>query len=365
MPDTACRYTITDSESERIRLLKLWLTVMVVFIHSYAEQVHFVDGDVALDVPLWLDWTKYAVSKVICQCAVPGFFFLAGLLLYRRPFSWADNMRKKVKTLLIPYLLLNTFWIGFYFAAQHIGPLRGFFTRGQNLVAGWDWRQWLGAYTGMGRAYNQPVLYPLWFVRDLFVLNLLAPALKRLIDALPRITLAALGALALLNVDLHLFFLSRNGLVFFCLGCYAVRVDLHLSDLDRISCRLPAAAYLLAILADCLMRGRPLQYLAHFCVIVLGLLFFARCTALPRDPVWRGRLLALAGYSLPVYLFHEMHLVILLKLTAKLLPGSGFFLTVCYFGIPPAIIAYCVVLSRLMARFVPGLYRILTGGRRL
>ncbi len=98
MEHTKDIYQITKEESKRINILKVWLAIMVVFIHSYSDGMDFTTGNVKLE------------------------------------FS--------------------------NFINAYIG------------------------YTG------NPVLYPLWFMRDLIVLNILAKIIKILIDKFPRIIFA-------------------------------------------------------------------------------------------------------------------------------------------------------------------------------
>lgn len=355
-------YVISEDSSERIRILKVWFIILVVFIHAYSEEIHFAEGDMVLEVPLWLQWTKYAISRVIARCAVPGFFFLSSLLLYRRDFTWADNMRKKVKGLLVPYVIITTFWIVTIFAAQHIGPLSGFVLADSVYnVRGWSWKDLLNAYAGLQGPDYVPLVYPFWFMRDLLALNLLAPAIRALIDRLPRLTLLALGLAMALDLKMP-WFLSQQAVVYFFLGCYAVKYRLQLSDADRLPGLLLAAAYAAAVAADTALRGAQMQYLVRHVSIILGLLFFTRSTAWFRGG-WRRLLLRLAGYSMPVYLFHELALTFLKKAAARLLPSSVPFQVLQYVGIPAVIIGGCVLGSMALKKLLPRVYAVLTGGR--
>lgn len=110
------------NESERIYILRVWFTVMVLFIHSYSESVNFADGSVPLYSPDWWRYTKILLSNVVCMCAIPGFFFLSAFFLYRHPFGWIENLIRKIKRLVIPYLMINSFWIAVIFIAQHLPP---------------------------------------------------------------------------------------------------------------------------------------------------------------------------------------------------------------------------------------------------
>lgn len=102
-------YIITADESQLIRIVKLICAVMVVFIHAMPAQ-NTPEGALPITV-------RFVWIECICSCAVPMFFMFAGILLFRKPFLWKENLRKKVRTLLIPYLLISTFWFAFLFAA--------------------------------------------------------------------------------------------------------------------------------------------------------------------------------------------------------------------------------------------------------
>lgn len=361
-------YALSGEESKRIRILKIWFTVMVVFIHSYTENVNFAGGTVALQTPVWLEWMKYILSQVVARCAVPGFFFLSAVLLYRRPFTWAGNLRKKARTLLVPYMLINTLWIGLYFTAQHIGPLSGYFAQPGHVVADWTPLDWVKAYVGVNRlgpVSNDPLVYPLWFMRDLMVLNVLAVFIRWLIDRLPRLIFLGLAAMRILDIATHIPVLRTDALVFFCLGYYFVKYDLHFRDVDRLDPVLLAGFYGISVVLVCLAGDGPARQAAGTANILLGFAFFLRSTTKITSQKWRKRLLPLAGYAMPVYLFHEMNLTILKKLMIRLLPTNVAFQTIEYFGIPAVIIALCIAGSWLLKKCVPRLYGVLTGGRTM
>lgn len=102
-------YEINEDMSQRLNIMKFVFMVCVVFIHSYA-----LPGlPYALDVPRYVAECKEIVVNGICRVAVDGFFFISGLLLFAKEFTWLGNLRKKAKSILVPYLLINSFWIIF------------------------------------------------------------------------------------------------------------------------------------------------------------------------------------------------------------------------------------------------------------
>ena len=296
-------YRIGREESERLQILKIWLSVMVVFIHSHTEIIYFSEEQLTLDVPVWLDWMKYVLSQVIAQCAVPGFFFMSAIFLYRKSFTWASNIRKKVRTLLVPYLLINSAWIAVFFIAQHIGALSPYFSSAENTVSAWSATDFLNAYLGVSRLEkgdNFPLVYPLWFMRDLMVLNVLAVVIKRAIDRAPRLILLALAAMTLFDIQTHIPVLRADALVYFSLGYYFVKYDMHIKDVDRLDPVLLAGLYAMTTTLDCMLRFSPQQHLVRPFTIVLGFAFFLRFTTKAGSPTRQRRLLSLAGYAVPV-----------------------------------------------------------------
>ena len=77
----------------------------------------------------------------------------------------------------------------------------------------------------------------------------------------------------------------------------------------------------------------------------------------------RRIILFISGYSFGIYLFHEMNLFILRKLLTKALPHTSFVAVFLYLGVPAIIISFCLLLCRLLERFTPRLYALITGGR--
>ena len=210
--------------------------VLVVLVHAYREEITFVDGNVQLRAAPWLEWGRYIVSQVVARAAVPAFFLISSVLLYRREFTWKQNMSKKVYTLLIPYVILNSCWILFFYFAQFFDFTLPYFVTPQSKIAEWGILGWLDAYFG-NFIDEYPVLYPTWFLRDLLLLNAAATGIKKCVDAFPGITLAVIGCLWLLPFSIPFIGgteLSGQGVVFFVLGYYIVKYDLHMEQLDSV-----------------------------------------------------------------------------------------------------------------------------------
>ena len=80
-------YEISREDSSIISSLKAFMAVMVVFIHARYDGINLATGNIVFEQPRWFDITKDILSAGVPCCAVPGFFLIAGVLLYKREFK--------------------------------------------------------------------------------------------------------------------------------------------------------------------------------------------------------------------------------------------------------------------------------------
>ncbi len=190
---TGKRYAFID-------LLKVILTVGIVARH--ASLVDLAGRSGAFDL-----FTRVVVA--LTEVCVPLFFVLSGFLYFRnvpeRPdagYFW-DKTRKRVTSLLVPYLIANVLAFVCYWLAHRVAPgmLSDFF--------GDKWTDPLFIF------WTGPVNLSLWFIRDLIVACLVAP----LIYLFVRYT-RIWGVLALAAVW---FFVGKSPLynLWFTLGAWA------------------------------------------------------------------------------------------------------------------------------------------------
>ena len=75
-------------------------------------------------------------------------------------------------------------------------------------------------------------------------------------------------------------------------------------------------------------------------------------------------LLFVSNYSFCIYLFHEFNLIALKKVFAIIIPQTLLFQFIEYLGIPFIILLFCLILCIILEKYMPGLYNLISGGRR-
>lgn len=348
-------YYLSEDFSRRVSICKLWFTIMVLFIHSYTETVFMNSGNVVLKVPAWLETLKYVITQILSRVAVPGFFIISAIFLYRKEFSWWENVKKKFRTLMIPYFIMNTFWVVFYFVCQHVPAVSDYFSNAENVVANWGILGWLRGY---GIISGSPLLYPLWFLKYLFLMNVLSKVYLAAIKKFPLLCSAIL---------LAVWFWFNNysevqAVVFWGFGCVLAVKPPKWEKLFRWKWII-AGGYVLLVAVDTATRHVVPRELVNKVAILWGVVFWFVCTTEFKSEKLTTMLMKLSGHAFGIYLFHEMNLFILKKLLAKLLPQTPVMQLMQYFGIPVAIFCYCLVVSVLMKKYLPRLYGVITGNR--
>lgn len=114
-------------------------------------------------------WTF--ICGCLTQFALPALFLISGYLLFKR-FSLAaypDKIFRRVKRLLVPYVVWNVTFVCFYLFLKSIVPRLG------DRVAQFGLDTFSGAFSKVLDFTVHPIDGPLWFLRTLFILALVSP----------------------------------------------------------------------------------------------------------------------------------------------------------------------------------------------
>lgn len=273
-------------------------------------------------------------------------------------------MKKRIKTLFVPYLIMNSFWIFAFGIGQRIPQTQIFFNNPNNIIANFGIIRWFQAY-GIGAEY--PFLYPLWFVRNLLVLNVFAALIKKAIDAAPRFALFFVCGMFLLlkNFPFNNFCynLYITDFCMWCFGYFTVKFKWNRNQFDKS--KVIAIAYILVLLARTIMKdsNSDLNFLIGRANMVLGILFWYCWFSKSLNKPIQKLLLKYSTFNFGVYLFHEMNLAFCNKLIVRIF-GIGLIVQIVQYTMIPAFIIFLtIVFSIFLKKFFPRLLSILTGAR--
>lgn len=192
-----------DVLSQTITFLRLPLIVAVVFIHTVLADITMGGFQLAHEGQFPAhDLLRHIISGEIAQTAVPLFFFISGFLFFRRTdFSaaaYGRKLKRRVRTLLVPYVFWNAAEVLKIFLAQTFLP-HMISSGSYKPVADYNWSDWLSVFWNFP---GSPANFPLWFVRDLMVIILFAPAVCCLVRYGKAAGVAVLGALHIFGMEI-------------------------------------------------------------------------------------------------------------------------------------------------------------------
>ena len=342
----------SESLQQAFRVIGLWATVLVVLIHYRTATV--AAGGLSGTAQEFL-------ANGIARVAVPIFAFAAGYFYFvSATGSWDDYCRKlsqRSRTVLLPYLLVSLIAFSCWGIMQCLThqPIE----------------QSLGQIAS--RMLLHPLAEQLWFLRDLFLLVLIAPLIRWTVRRAPRSTLVVLsclwaGELQPMPIVAQWYLLNIETWLFFTLGCLAVDRTELLERVIRIplswGCGLLGIWLLLVVWRVSIDPTFDLWYVRNFTwtslvlqkgsIILGGIALFG----LSRWLTFPG-CNALAASSFFVYLTHEFPLrEVMLRIARQIVPPQHAF----WLAAPVAIV-FCFAAAMLVARHLPLLSSVLTGGR--
>lgn len=354
-----------------ITILRVLCIIGVVFLHAKMLNSYTMYG-VTYTFPevKWCSFIVLWISDVLTHSCVPLFFFISGYLFFlgaKKDFlisSLPYKLRKRVKTLLIPYLIWNLFYFIYAFLKD------GADVNLNALASAFFVRQ------GLPQGTFYPSYTPFWFLRELIIILAFSPLLYYVFGKLNRHVGYTL-ILILLFCDLSGFWpladpcypgLSIHGWLFFCLGtCFGIN-NSHLFDKCSISqIILMGGGYITISFIDVYtILIKAGNYLLHELTIIMGVfafIFIANFIAAQNTKVT----LSFVRLSLSVFLIFAMHgLLQLLMFHVTVMihkPMSQYDLLIIYFVNTFMLVEVVYIFEKILRRFFPRLHSLLTGGR--
>ncbi len=359
--------------SRTIDVARILLIVGIVFLH-YGMYPNFranpfggmsVDEhEVATFVNSFLLFFFFATVPLLSVISGWLFFSFLDEPETRAAPALGKRIRARCLSLYLPLVIWNAIFIGMLLVLRAFVPDHPVFAA---LNIDFDTATVWQYFNAVFAVDHYPVAFQFWFVRDLFVTVLLSPLILWLIRHAPRIGAAVLLAAWLLNYDFEIFFRPDVAFFFFLGGLIrAKRFEVRLSGRAVVAL---LAAYLALVTLRALApfvfeESTPLLSAFTRAMRLVGVLacwgLFLRI-AQSRF----GSLFARLGpFAFFLYAAHFPLMAEVKRLLWELLPEvNDFWMVVHYLSSVSFTILLCLGGGFLLARFLPGAFALLNGGR--
>ncbi|MDQ8195821.1 acyltransferase family protein [Coraliomargarita sp. SDUM461004] len=340
-----------------IPILRFLAVLAIVGLHS--QTVFIADQNANLFDRFFQEWTTSWLLRagLPVLSAISGFLMLRG---WRQEISYYNQkILRRVQSLLIPFICVSFLTIFAYALIQTLPGTQAFFA--PPLISDWDLANWLN------RSIIDPLNYPIYFLRDLFLIALLAPLLAFLLrpSLSAYITLGVFLILRWCQQDLWIW--NIRLLAWFSAGA---ALGLHPEWRWRPHRNLLIGACLLWLTLTGYgaweatvtgIRSRDLGQLTK--LLGVGVFFYATLS-IRKDSRLDNVLKYVVPWCFPLFLFHNPIVNIGKKIPMKFIHNQAVLPTIAWLGAwLGAAIFLVYILAPVGAKYGGKPWKLITGGR--
>lgn len=351
---------MTQHLSDKIRIVSFFLIIVVLYIHSgfHADEIN----------GMYLNnFVQEFISGKIGRLAVPLFFMISGYLFFRNTQNGLNSIfikiRKRINTLLIPYIIGCLFFVAFSLLVGFL-PVVSHYMNGNILELFNQSILQILKYIFWSSESGVPMAFQLWFLRDLIFIVACSPILYYIIKYLRWWALALFFGLSLipgieeLSIFSSVFWFVSGGILSFTnapvvfnktkWGCVVLTIYLFISLFEQIY----GGGYFVHFQKILILMGIVGVWLCYDHLV-------NRKFSL-KENKW---LTMMCRFSFFIYVFHEPTINIVRKAIVILLGKNSVGYLLSYLLSPIIFSILAIAIGIYLKKLFPKSYSILVGGR--
>ncbi|AQX12484.1 acyltransferase [Elizabethkingia meningoseptica] len=350
-------------ESQVVEILRFPLAILVVFAHMLPfqqESLHLNFKGINV-----YHFVSELISHHVAHISVSLYFIISGYYFFTHAQqSWDNHMywvklKKKAKTLLIPYLVWNTIYIAAVYVKNYI-----FIRNGFHAEVGYNDFCHLSLYKLL---WEMPVNFPLWFIRDLMVMSLLTPLFYFCFRFTKTYGLLFLFTIYILGFKSGIPGFSSVAFFYFGVGIFMRMYGLSILEVTLSYKNIIISGTVIFLGLALYNLGAPNYELWRRIFRIFGVLamFYFGYRISVRSHKLKKIFLMFSSVSFFVYVAHEIYIINWLKglLSRSYLSNTGWGMLLGYFVAPFICIGILMIIYKLMTRLIPRTLAVITGNR--
>ena len=367
---------ITTLTSQKFKFYSFISMFLLVFVHGYNLNETYLQPFSTVREPLnFTTFTEYFLSNGIFRFRIPMLFMISGYLYALNDIHpTLQRMKKRFRTLLIPYLIWSAVGLGITLLWQQF-PITAQAVHDAQLDQMGDNRLYVEIGWGgmLTRWLFSPISFQLWFIRVLLIYNILYPILRWMVTRIPIPWFIITGLLWFGTAGFY--FAEGEGLFFFSFGIWVCKQNKFLITPPKW---MNVAWMWVIFIGLSLLKTGLAFYLQpsgitflllsflHKAVVFSGLIsMWYGADGLVRFCMEKKWFLWLSSFSFIIYALHVPLVNYCTRLLFRYLNYIPEHRLLTYFLLPMIIITACILIGWLMRTFMPRVYSITTGGRGL
>lgn len=341
--------------SRKVTIVSFMLAIFVMYIHA-KNLAYYNFGDAHGTIIYTLN---QIMSETFGRIAVPFFFLQSGYWMFRYNVHETgysvlkSKLKKKVETLVIPYLIWNTFGLVVFVILSHIPGMPFNVHDGQVVNITWN-----NIIEGV---FLHEFYFPLWFMQDLIVLNIISPIIVKILrnKYLTYITVLVLFVLALLGMNMP--FLQTNSLLLFTMGG---ALSVYHKDYweNQGYSPLKIAGYIVLFLIFAALKWFGVPFINTVYVVFTPIIFWKCCDIMGNLHIFNHEPSWFFKQSFFIYCSHIFIVEGLSSIFSKINQSMAW-ASFTYMITPIVALILIYIIGKFMAVRIPTLYGVLCGNR--
>ncbi|MDE6648809.1 MAG: acyltransferase [Muribaculaceae bacterium] len=354
--------------SKVIDYMRFPLIVGVIFIHNYrmADNMEGVESFTSTNLPIYY-YVSNLFSNTLASIAVPLFFFISGYLFFYKVNSFSSTtylykLKKRFRTLLVPYI----FWNLLLYVVISLASLH---PKTAPFVSEYDYNifeAFVGKLNSAGAA-TYPLVYQLWFIRDLIVCVIISPLIYFVITKLRYFGVILLGLGWFLGYSIPFIggkVISMVALFFFTFGSW---LSYHKNNMIALLKNLKwvALSYPVIMIIDLLTKPEVYNRYIHQFGIVVGIIGCFLLVALLIEKFDLKPVPFLSSASFFIFAVHDPWILWVLRkvMFSVFNPHSDITVTILYFAVVLVVVLVALAVYWILKKLMPSFASIISGGR--
>lgn len=362
--------------SQKFRFYSFLSMFLLVFVHGYNLNNSYLQPFTPTQEPLTITgFIEYWLANGLFRFRIPMLFIISGYLFAmhdERPY--AERMKKRLRTLGLPYLIWSAVGLLITFALQQ-HPFTAAIVKTAQLDQMGDNRPYTEIGIG-GIAFRWilvPIAFQLWFIRSLLVYNAAYPLLKAAVLKAPKIWFIVVGLLWYLTMSVP--FIESEGLLFFTLGIFLQKKQIGIEQPSKwlqpkywafVFIGVSAIKTVLAFYAQWNAPSFFILSFLHKITVFSGLVtMWYGCNGMVRFFMEKKWFVWVSAFSFIIYALHVPLINYCLVYIRMYVPHFAYIRLTGFLLLPLLIILLCVIFGALLRAIAPKVYSVATGGRGL
>ena len=346
---------ISTRFSRKVTIVSFILAVFVMYIH--AKNLAYYDFGDAHGTLIYV--LNQIFSETFGRVGVPFFFLQSGYWMFRYDIFDTQSgvlkrkLKKKVRSLGVPYLLWNTFGLLFFLIVPRLlGMIFGIY--GDQVIG----ITWSNIFEGI---FLHKFYLPYWFMADLIVLTVLSPVLVVLLrnKYVTYVTIAILLILSMLEINISVCQTSSI-LLFLMGGALSVYHREYWENPNRN--HFETACYIALFIIGAAIRWLSIPYLSTVFVALSPIFFWKSCELLGEMKAFDHEPLWFCKQSFFIYSAHIIPVQALSSLFSRVSSNMAW-VSFSYVVNPLIVLLLLYVAARILAQWLPKVYGLLCGNR--